>query len=187
MPPTPPTPVMARASARNWKRMWRARAESFSTPISRVRCCTATSMMFMRPMPAMPRVSAPTRERRTWRAMERIWNWWSWERDWRRERRRGRWGGSGARGEGLADGFLDLLIVAVIADPDTVEVGGVFEVAHGVEGNVDGAIDVVVGFLHFGLEDADDGEDDAVEADGFADRPAPEKSLVLASEPRTQT
>jgi hypothetical protein len=62
---------MAMASARNWMRMWWRRAPSaFSMPISRVRCCTATSMMFMRPMPAMPSVSAPTSESRTCSAIE---------------------------------------------------------------------------------------------------------------------
>ena len=41
-------------------RMCPFRAPSaFSTPISRVRCCTLTSMIFISPMPAMPRVSEP--------------------------------------------------------------------------------------------------------------------------------
>jgi len=37
--------------------LWRA--QRLSMPISRVRCCTDTSMMFIRPMPPMPRVRAP--------------------------------------------------------------------------------------------------------------------------------
>src|ERR1700736_3977930 len=45
------------------------RAQRLSMPISRVRCCTETSMMFMRPMPPMPRVSAPMRVSRILSAM----------------------------------------------------------------------------------------------------------------------
>lgn len=35
------------------------RAQRLSTPISRVRCCTEPSIMFISPMPPMPRVRAP--------------------------------------------------------------------------------------------------------------------------------
>ena len=57
------------------QRIWLRRAPSaFSMPISRVRYCTATSMMFMRPMPAMPSVSAPTSESSTCSAMDRMRN-----------------------------------------------------------------------------------------------------------------
>ena len=61
----PPTTVMVSASARNWKRMSRRRPPSaFSTPISRVRWVTDTSMMFIRPTPPMPSVSVPMKPSR---------------------------------------------------------------------------------------------------------------------------
>ena len=46
-------------------------------PISRVRCCTATSMMFISPMPAIPSVSVPTIAINTCSASERMLNCFS--------------------------------------------------------------------------------------------------------------
>ena len=61
-------------------------------------------------------------------------------------------------------------MVAVVAQPDAVDVLDVLDVGHGGEGDVDDAVEVVVALLHLGLEDADDLEADAVDADGLAER-----------------
>ena len=73
-------------------------------------------------------------------------------------------------GKGVAQVLLDDLVVAPVVEPDAVNPGRVLEVAHGGEGYPDGGVDVVLAFGHLGVEHADDGEKDAVEADGFADR-----------------
>ena len=46
--------------------------------------------------------------------------------------------------ERLADGLLDGGVVAVVAEPDAVEVLGVLEVGRGGEGDVDDAVEIVV-------------------------------------------
>ena len=76
------------------------------------------------------------------------------------------------RGQGFAQGFLGEFVVAGVAEPDAVEVFGVLDVAHGIEGDVDLAVYVVFTLLHLGEEHADDGEGLSVEADVFAQRPA---------------
>src|ERR1700733_1603001 len=66
---------------------------------------------------------------------------------------------------GLLDSFI---VVALIAQPERVEVVSVFKVAHGGEGDVDDAIDVVIPCLHLGAKNTDDFEADAIQADVFA-------------------
>ena len=87
------------------------------------------------------------------------------------------------RGQGLAQAFFGQFVVAAIVEPDSVEVFCVLEVAHGVEGHVDGAVAVVVARLHLGGEYADDGEEDAVEADGLAQRIAAAEELRFGFRP----
>jgi hypothetical protein len=63
-----------------------------------------------------------------------------------------RWGGSGAPRQGLAQALLGQFVVAAIVEPDAVKILGVFQVAHGVEGDVDLAVAVVVvALLHLGV------------------------------------
>jgi hypothetical protein len=83
------------------------------------------------------------------------------------------------RGQGLAQALLGQFVVAGVTEPDSVQVGRVLDVAHGAEGDIDLAVDVVIGLLHLGEEDADDGERLAVEADVFAERPAAGEELGL--------
>ena len=84
------------------------------------------------------------------------------------------------RGHGFTQALLDQFVVAVVVEPDAVDVHGVLQVAHGVEGHVDLAIDVViVALLHLGVKDADDGEEYSVETDGFAQRPSAREELGL--------
>ena len=47
---------------------------AFSTPISRVRWVTETSMMFISPTPPMPSVSVPMKASRICRPVVMIWN-----------------------------------------------------------------------------------------------------------------
>jgi len=54
-------------------------------------------------------------------------------------------------GEGGAEVLFDDFVVASIVEPDAVDPGGVFEVAHGGEGNPDGGVDVVFAFDHLGM------------------------------------
>ena len=72
-------------------------------------------------------------------------------------------------GEGVAEVLFDDLVVAVVIEPDAIEPGGVLKIAHGGEGDPDGSVDIVFAFDHFGAQDADDGEHDAVETDALAD------------------
>src|SRR6185369_15228294 len=59
-PPTPPALQSSTASIRNWLRMLAIGAPSaLRSPISRVRSVTATSMMFMMPMPATMSATMP--------------------------------------------------------------------------------------------------------------------------------
>jgi hypothetical protein len=55
-----------------------------------------------------------------------------------------------------------------IAQPERVEVMSVFKIAHGGEGDVDDAIDIVIPCLHLGAQNTDDFEADAIQADVFA-------------------
>ena len=60
MPSTPPANVVASDSSRNCSRISRRFAPSaLRTPISRVRSCTLTNMMFMMPTPPIASVSTP--------------------------------------------------------------------------------------------------------------------------------
>ena len=103
--------------------MCRRRApRAFSMPISRVRCCTATSMMFISPMPAMPSVSAPTSDSRTCRQSENS----------ELVQLRHQVGDIDRvvvvrfevmrRGQPFAQAFLGQFVVAGVAEPDTVDV-----------------------------------------------------------------
>ena len=56
---------------------------------------------------------------------------------------------------------------------------GVLEVAHGGEGDVDDAVDVVVALLHLGAEDADDFEAESVDANGLAQGTAAGEEFFL--------
>ncbi len=59
-PTRPPAKVIATPSSRNCTRMCRRRAPiALRTPISRVRSCTETSMMFITPTPPIISVSDP--------------------------------------------------------------------------------------------------------------------------------
>jgi hypothetical protein len=74
------------------------------------------------------------------------------------------------RGQDVAHGLLDpFIVVGFVVEPDGVEVVGVLEVAHGGEGDVDDAIDIVVAGLHLGAENADNFKADAVDADVLAE------------------
>ena len=69
----------------------------------------------------------------------------------------------------VAHGLLNpLIVVGLVIEPDGVEVVSVLEIAHGGEGNVHNAIDIVVARLHLGSENANDFKADAVEANVFA-------------------
>ena len=60
MPTTPPMSDVATPSSRNCSITWRRFAPSaLRMPISRVRSCTDTNMMFITPTPPMPSVSTP--------------------------------------------------------------------------------------------------------------------------------
>ena len=73
MPTAPPIKVSTKASERNWALMWRRLApKARRRPISRMRSSTDTSMMFIKPTPPMPRVSAPMKVNRTSRPMVRL-------------------------------------------------------------------------------------------------------------------
>ncbi len=79
------------------------------------------------------------------------------------------------RGHDVAHGLLDpFIVVGLVIEPDGVEVVGVLEVAHGGEGNVDDAIDIVVTGLHLGTKNTDDFKADAIKpyvlADGATSR-----------------
>ena len=59
-PIAPPAKLVATPSSRNCSRMWRRRApRALRMPISRVRSCTETNMMFITPTPPMPSVRMP--------------------------------------------------------------------------------------------------------------------------------
>src|ERR1700720_1391356 len=60
------------------------------------------------------------------------------------------------------------VIVGLVNEPDGVEVMSVLEVAHGGEGNIGDAIDIVVAGLHFGAENAYHFKADPVDANVFA-------------------
>ena len=65
-PIAPPANVIATPSSRNWTRMCRRRApRALRTPISLVRSCTETSMMFITPTPPIISVSEPMNTRTT--------------------------------------------------------------------------------------------------------------------------
>ncbi len=83
------------------------------------------------------------------------------------------------RGQGLAQALLRQFIVAGVTEPDSVQVGRVLDVAHGAEGDIDLAVDVVIGLLHFGEEDADDGERLPIEADTLTEGPFAGEELGL--------
>ena len=52
IPNTDPNPLIMNASSKNWYKIsWCLAPMAFRIPISRVRSCTVTSMMFMIPMP----------------------------------------------------------------------------------------------------------------------------------------
>src|SRR5260370_15516775 len=83
-------------------------------------------------------------------------------------------------GQHAADVAFNLLVLgAVVADPDAVEVAHVFQVAHGAERNVDDLVDIVVALLHVRLEHADDLKGDAVNADVLAQGKLSGKKLGL--------
>ena len=76
MPSKPPTAVMTRASDKNWNKMLRRVApNAFSTPISRVRWVTETSIMFIKPIPPMASVMVPTMARSSLSAILMMENW----------------------------------------------------------------------------------------------------------------
>ena len=73
------------------------------------------------------------------------------------------------RGHDVAHRLLDpFIVVGLVIEPDGIEVVSVLEVAHGGEGDVDDAIDIVVARLHLGAENADDFKADAIDADVLA-------------------
>src|ERR1700744_378833 len=67
----------------------------------------------------------------------------------------------------------------MVGEPDAAQVFEVAKILEGVEGDVHLAVDVVIALLHFGLEDADDGEATAIEADALADRIAATEEFGL--------
>jgi hypothetical protein len=84
------------------------------------------------------------------------------------------------RAQGFAQALFDQFTVAAIAEPDAIDVHRVLQVAHGIERHVDDSVDVVViALFHFGVEHADNGKKDAIQANGFAQRPAARKQLGL--------
>ena len=88
------------------------------------------------------------------------------------------------RAQRFAHVLFDQLIVAVIVEPDAVEILRVLDVAHGAEGHVDLAVAVVLfALLHLGREHADDGEQHAVQANGLAHRPCAGEELGLGLRP----
>src|ERR1039458_3980 len=88
-----------------------------------------------------------------------------------------------SRSHGLAQTFLDQLIVAAIREPDGAKVMRVNQIAHGVEGNIYLAIAVVVALLHLGAQHANHGKDNAIEANSLADGPAAGEQLCLGLRP----
>src|SRR5258708_17502067 len=87
------------------------------------------------------------------------------------------------RGRDVAHGLLDpLIVIGLVIEPDAVEIVSVFEVTHGGERNVDDAVDIVVAGLHFGVENADNFEANAVEANVFAQGVASGAKLLLGFE-----
>ena len=81
--------------------------------------------------------------------------------------------------QGISQNLFDLHIIAVIVEPDSAQIRGIHKVTHGVEGYINRAIDVAFTFLHLGLQNSDNGEENAIEADGFADRPLAGEELGL--------
>src|ERR1700733_3075703 len=80
----------------------------------------------------------------------------------------------------LAHVLLGEFIIALIVEPDAVEILRVLDVAHGAEGDVDLPVAVALcPFLHFGGEDTDDGEQHSVEPDALAHSPCAGKQLCL--------
>jgi hypothetical protein len=68
-----------------------------------------------------------------------------------------------------ADRLLQALVLrSLVGEPDGVKVMGTLQIAHGVEGDVDDAVDIVISFLHFGTQDTDDFEAESVKPDVLA-------------------
>ncbi len=90
----------------------------------------------------------------------------------------------GAEVVGGAEGGAHVLLhefeVALVVVPDAAQVFGIGQVAHGAEGDVDLPVAIALfALLHLGSEDADDGKQHTVEADGLADRPGAGEELGL--------
>ena len=66
-----------------------------------------------------------------------------------------------------------------VVEPDGVEIVGVFQIAHGGEGDVADAIDVVIAGLHFGRQHADHFKADAINANPFVQRVAAGKEFLF--------
>jgi len=81
---------------------------------------------------------------------------------------------------GVAHRLLDpLVIVGLIVEPDRVKVVRVLEIAHGGEGNVNNAIDVIVARLHLRGKNANHFKADPIDADVLAKSTASGKKFVL--------
>ena len=73
----------------------------------------------------------------------------------------------------LAQALFDDLVVAPIVEPDSIDIVRVFQIVHGVERHIDGPVAVVVvALLHLGAVHAHHREVNAVQPDGFTDRPS---------------
>src|SRR5690348_4870619 len=76
--------------------------------------------------------------------------------------------------------FYFLIIAGLVIDPDTIDVSGILDLAHGAEWYVKVAIGIIlVAFLHLGFEDSDHGKADAIATYRLAERRHTGKELCL--------
>src|ERR1700674_2824475 len=72
-----------------------------------------------------------------------------------------------------------LVLRSQVGEPDRVQVMGILQIAHGAEGDVYDAVDIVISLLHFGAQDADDFEAQAVNPDALTQRVSSGKQFFL--------
>ena len=85
------------------------------------------------------------------------------------------------RTERLPQVLLCQFVIAVVVEPDAVEVLRIFDVAHGAEGHVDLPVAVILlsALLHLGREHADDRKQHAIQPDRLTHGPRAGKELGL--------
>src|SRR5271169_2201412 len=118
---------------------------AFSTPISLVRCCTETSMMFISPMPPIPRVSAPIKASSTLSAVVTM-----------------------ACKYAPHHARELLMILRFVVHENAGDVLRIVEIAHRAERDYHHIVVVIVAALHLVLINADHLEAHAVDADALA-------------------